>query len=155
MANKITYVGVGDKARKARAIYVGVNGVARKVTNAYAGVNGVAKKVYNSYVPVYAYTTETYSLGFNKTAGQNTSYALESNFYLNHPIVDNDWSYSVSYSFTYGSNVSGSRQVYLASNSAVHLYEILNYQRIGSVFDKDYRLQGTVTMTVRYKYQVS
>lgn len=43
-------VGVGNKARKAKALYVGVGGKARKVKKVYVGVGGKARLVYTSYV---------------------------------------------------------------------------------------------------------
>lgn len=45
-------VGVGSKARKAKALYMGVGGKARKVKKVYVGVGGKARLVYTSYVAV-------------------------------------------------------------------------------------------------------
>lgn len=45
-------VGVGSKARKAKALYVGVGGKARKVKKVYVGVGGKARLVYTSYIPL-------------------------------------------------------------------------------------------------------
>lgn len=45
-------VGVGGKARKAKALYVGVGGKARKVKKVYVGVGGKARLVYTSYIPL-------------------------------------------------------------------------------------------------------
>lgn len=49
-------MGVGDKARKAKALYVGVGGKARKVKKVYVGVGGKARLVYTSYVAVTGIT---------------------------------------------------------------------------------------------------
>ena len=49
-------VGVGGKARKAKALYVGVGGKARKVKKVYVGVGGKARLVYTSYVAVTGIT---------------------------------------------------------------------------------------------------
>lgn len=47
--SKATYIGVGDKARKIKAIYVGdENGKARRVTAGYVGVDGVARQFFAS-----------------------------------------------------------------------------------------------------------
>lgn len=49
-------VGVGGKARHAKALYVGVAGKARKVKKVYVGVGGKARLVYTSYVAVSSVT---------------------------------------------------------------------------------------------------
>ena len=47
--SKAAYIGVGDKARKIKAIYVGdENGKARRVTAGYVGVGGVARQFFAS-----------------------------------------------------------------------------------------------------------
>lgn len=53
---KNLFVGVGGKARHAKALYVGVGGKARKVKKVYVGVGGKARLVYTSYVAVTGIT---------------------------------------------------------------------------------------------------
>ena len=44
--NRYVYIGVGNKAKKAKKIYIGVNGQSKEVKKVYVGVGGVAKLAY-------------------------------------------------------------------------------------------------------------
>lgn len=71
------YVGVDNKARKAKKMYVGVDGKARKIKKVYIGVDGKARLCYSSSVAVKVTYSSSKTLSFtSKTINLDDVYGL-------------------------------------------------------------------------------
>lgn len=69
------YVGVDNKARKAKKMYVGVDGKARKIKKVYIGVDGKARLCYSSGETVIITYSSSLSLSYtSKTIESGTAY---------------------------------------------------------------------------------
>lgn len=71
------YVGVDNKARKAKKMYVGVDGKARKIKKVYIGVDGKARLCYSSSTAVKVTYSSSKTLSFtSKTINSDDVYGL-------------------------------------------------------------------------------
>ena len=89
-------VGVGGKARNAKALYVGVGGKARKVKKVYVGVGGKARLVYTSYVKATGITLSAVneagvisaSITPSNSTTKKVSWSIKSLDYTSYVLVD-------------------------------------------------------------------